>query len=74
MVDRCAFWSDVRGRFPARSIRNAVRLLRPQSWSARESEKRVSVWCGGIGRNVGQEVKEVDRDLSVVCPGRQLNL
>jgi len=23
---------------------------------------------------VGQEVKEVDRDLSVVCPGRQLNL
>ena len=36
-----------------------MRLLRPQSWSARESEKRVSVWCGGIGRNVGQEVKEV---------------
>lgn len=23
---------------------------------------------------MGQEVKEVDRDLSVVCPGRQLNL
>jgi hypothetical protein len=22
---------------------------------------------------VGQEVKEADRDLSVVCPGRQLN-
>src|SRR5690554_721408 len=51
-----------------------ARLPHPQVWSARKREKRVSVRCGEIRRNVGQEVKEVDRDLSVVCPGRQLNL
>src|SRR5690554_5911489 len=51
-----------------------ARLPRPQVWGARKREKRVSVRCGEIRRNVGQEVKEVDRDLSVVCPGRQLNL
>ena len=49
---------------------NILRLPRPQVWGAREREKRVSVRCWEIRRNVGQEVKEVDRDLFVVCPGR----
>jgi len=76
-VDPCAFWSTGEGqdlivRCTMNNLRFAAAL--PQVWSARKREKRVSVRCGEIRRNVGQEVKEVDRDLSVVCPGRQLNL